>query len=174
MGSRKEGKAVSEREEIEDAIMKYRVLPISADITTEVRTTLVSPQYKSLSANVSLANGYGPCRSCLRLFNQGKDRRIYFTYNSFDGRSNLADPGPVFIHHSECPPFNADGIPTDLLELPVLFESFGDESRLISRYSMDPGQADHQIESLFADADIHFINMRNAEVGCFIATIERT
>ena len=74
--------------------MNYRVIPISAEIVSEARATLVSPQYKSLAVNVSVANGYGPCRSCLRVFEQGTDRRIYFTYNSFAGRSSLPDPGP--------------------------------------------------------------------------------
>ena len=153
--------------------MNYRVTPISADIASTVRETLVSPQYKGLTAIVSLANGYGPCRSCLRVFDEGTDRRIYFTYNSFEGRSNLPDPGPVFVHRNECPSFTGEGIPGDLFKLPVLFEAFGDESLLISRVPMDPGQADSQIDALFADPAVRFINMRNAEAGCFIATIER-
>lgn len=153
--------------------MNYRVLPISADIVSEVRATLVSPQYKSLTANVSIANGYGPCRSCLRVFDEGKDRRIYFTYNSFEARSSLPDPGPVFVHSGECRRFESDGIPRDLLELPVLFEAFGDESRLIARETMDVDRVDSQIEVLFSRPGVLFINMRNAEAGCFIATIER-
>lgn len=78
--------------------MNYKVIPIPNEVSREARKTLVSPQYKSLSAAVSMANGYGPCRSCLRVFDQGNENRIYFTYNSFEGRSSLPDPGPVFIH----------------------------------------------------------------------------
>jgi hypothetical protein len=155
-------------------IMNYKVIPISTDITSEVRSTLVSPQYKSLKANVSVADGYGPCRSCLRVFDQGRDSRIYFTYNSFDGRADLPAPGPVFIHENECKEFAGEGIPQDLLNLPVLFEAFGTGSSLISRQAMDSDDADEQIRSIFTNEEVRFINMRNAEAGCFIATIERS
>ena len=152
--------------------MGYKVTPIPAEIAAEVRDTLVSPQYKCLRADVSIANGYGPCRSCLRVFDQGNDRRIYFTHNSFDGRAKLPDPGPVFIHQHECEPFDGDGFPRDLLGLPVLLEAFGDESRLVVRDIMNVDRIDDQIRFIFSHPDVRFINLRNAEAGCFIATVE--
>ena len=154
--------------------MSYRVIPISTELVNEVRQTRVSPQYKSLVANVSVANGYGPCRSCLKIFEQGTDRRIYFTYNSFSGRSSLPDPGPVFIHEHKCPAFDGPGFPPDLLGLPVLIEAFADESRLVLRQPVDAGSVDRQIASVFSDETVKFINLRNAEAGCFIARVERT
>jgi hypothetical protein len=154
-------------------MMNYIVRPIPAEVVAAARETLFSPQYKSLRADVSIANGYGPCRSCLRVFDQGNERRLYFTYNSFDGRSDLPDPGPVFIHHERCQPFEESGIPPDLLRLPVFFEAYGDDSNLLTRQRMDPPASDSQISSIFADDRVRFINMRNAEAGCFIATIDR-
>ncbi|MGD9562399.1 MAG: DUF1203 domain-containing protein [Pyrinomonadaceae bacterium] len=153
--------------------MNYKVKPIPAAIASEVRDTLSSPQYKSLNASVSIASGYGPCRNCLCVFDQGADRRIYFTYNSFDGRSELPDPGPIFIHENECVPFDRDGFPDDLKALPLLFEAFGDESRLLSRTRLDPDRIDAQIREIFTTPDARFIHLRNAEAGCFVATIER-
>ena len=153
--------------------MNYKVIPVPAEIAAETRETLLSPQYKSLKADVSLANGYGPCRSCLQVFDQGKDHRIYFTYNSFESRSSLPDPGPVFIHENECMRFEGRGFPDDLNELPVLFEAFGEESSLLSRTALILGRADEQIAAIFADPQVRFINLRNAEAGCFIATVER-
>lgn len=153
--------------------MSYRVIPIDGEKVAAVRNDLVSPQYKSLAANVSLANGYGPCRSCLRVFGQGTDQRVYFTYNSFEGRSTLPDPGPVFIHLDECSEFGGNSFPPDLLDLPVLLEAFGDDSRLMSRHHLDRGHVDVQIGEIFRDDAVRFINLRNAEAGCFIATVER-
>jgi hypothetical protein len=153
--------------------MSYKVIPISTEITSRARATLVSPQYKSLKANVSVADGYGPCRSCLQVFDQGTDRRIYFTYNSFDGRSGLPDPGPVFIHENDCERFEGIGFPEHLNELPVLFEAFGEDSNLLSRTALVPDNADGQIASIFREQGVKFINLRNAEAGCFIATVER-
>lgn len=153
--------------------MGYRVVAIPTEVSNEVRRRLVSPQYKSLAANVSVANGYGPCRSCLRVFDQGSDRRIYLTYNSFDGLSPLPDPGPIFVHENECRRFDCEGFPPDILELPVYLEAFGDESRLVERVSMKREAVDSQIADLFADGAVRFINLRNTEAGCFIARIER-
>ena len=122
--------------------MNYRVVAIPDEISSEVRRTLTSPQYKSLAANVSVANGYGPCRSCLQVFDQGNDRRIYLTYNSFDELSPLADPGPIFIHENECSRFESDGFPPDILDLPVYLEAFGVDSHLIERVKMEKDRVD--------------------------------
>jgi hypothetical protein len=154
--------------------MAYKVVAIPDDISSEVRRTRLSPQYKSLAAHVSVANGYGPCRSCLRVFDQGTDRRIYMTYNSFDGLSPLPDPGPIFIHENDCLRFAADGFPPDVLDLPVYLEAFADESRLIERVAMSRESVDTQIAGLFAKKQVRFINLRNAEAGCFIARVERS
>jgi len=153
--------------------MDYRVVAIPETMSSEVRRTLTSPQYKSLAANVSVANGYGPCRSCLRVFEQGVDHRIYLTYNSFDGLSPLPDPGPIFIHENECSRFDSDGFPPNLLELPVLLEAFADESRFVKRVRMEADIVDSQIARLFSNEAVRFINLRNAEAGCFIARVER-
>lgn len=153
--------------------MSYKIVPIDGAIVKEARETLLSPQYKSLDAIVSVANGYGPCRSCLQVFQQGVDRRLYFTYNSFDGLSPLPSPGPVFVHNEECAAFGDDGFPPDLLDLPILFEAFGEDSRLVSRERMDPATAEEQVGTAFEDLEVRYINLRNAEAGCFIARAER-
>lgn len=155
-------------------MMNYKVVPIPGEIASEARKSLISPQYKSLRAFPGIADGYGPCRSCLKVFDQGKDRRIYLTYNSFDGRSSLPDPGPIFIHENECKPFDSDRFPTDLLGLPIYLEAFSDDSRLVERVRMDAPAIDSQISRMFASSDVRLINLRNAEVGCFIARVERT
>jgi len=153
--------------------VNYRVVAIPDEISSEVRRTLISPQYKSLAANVSVANGYGPCRSCLQVFDQGKDRRIYLTYNSFEGLSPLPDPGPIFLHENECSRFESDGFPPDILDLPVYLEAFADESRLVERVAMNREDVNSQVTDLFASDQVRFINLRNAEAGCFIARVER-
>jgi hypothetical protein len=153
--------------------MNYRVTPLPTDISSEAREKLISPQYKSLKADVSIATGYGPCRSCLSAFDQGTDERIYLTYNSFEGRSDLPDPGPIFIHKNECEPYNDERFPPDLIDLPLLFEGFGENSELIRREKVDKTSVDDQIENIFDLTRVKFINIRNAEAGCFVGRIER-
>ncbi|MFN0279936.1 MAG: DUF1203 domain-containing protein [Pyrinomonadaceae bacterium] len=153
--------------------MTYRVVSIPEKISRTARETLTSPQYKGMKADVSVATGYGPCRSCLKVFKQGEDERIYITYNSFDGISDLPGPGPIFIHKRECERYSDDRFPSDLLTLPLLLEAFGDESKLISREKINCEIVDSQIDKAFTDADVRFINLRNGEAGCFVARIER-
>jgi hypothetical protein len=152
--------------------MEYSVIAIDPSLTTKVRERLVSPQYPSLAAAVSVANGYGPCRSCLNVFDQGNENRIFFTYNSFEGLSDLPDPGPVFIHESDCPRYEGNALPADLLDLPLLFEAFGERSDLIIRAPVEKSGVDRQIEEIFATPGVEFVNVRNAEAGCFICRIE--
>ena len=148
--------------------MSFVIEPISSEIVNTVRESMVSPQYKSLPAIESVADGYGPCRSCLRVFEQGSDRRIYFTYNAFEGHSSLPDPGPVFIHAESCEPCDG-GLTEDILGLPVYFEAYGENSRLIERERMDKLNFCQQLTALLSLQGVKFVNLRNAEAGCYIA-----
>ncbi|MEP7076010.1 MAG: DUF1203 domain-containing protein [Acidobacteriota bacterium] len=152
--------------------MSYKVVPISDEITTKVRQTLISPQYKH-PASVSMATGYGPCRSCLKTFDEGKDERILFTYNSFEGLSDLPLPGPVFIHADVCEDYDESSFPAGLVKLPLLLEGFGCDADMMIRERLDVERIDEQIEQIFGTDEIHFINVRNAEAGCFVARIDR-
>jgi hypothetical protein len=85
----------------------------------------------------------------------------------------LPDPGPVFVHEHECEAFDREGFPVDILGLPIYLEAFGRESDLAKRIRMDPDRIEIQIDDLFAMDEVRFINLRNAEAGCFIARVER-
>ena len=152
--------------------MSYKVIPISSEIAGSVRENLKSPQYGH-PASISIATGYGPCRFCLKTFNQGQEERILFTYNSFAGLSNLPLPGPVFIHKDKCREYSENGFPADLIDLPMLFEAFGENSEMIKREPVEREKIDQQIQSIFVLPKVNYINIRNAEAGCFIARIEK-
>jgi hypothetical protein len=152
--------------------MSYKIVPISSEIAQAVRENMVSPQYGH-PAHAETAAGYGPCRQCLKTFVEGVEERILFTYNSFSGLSDLPLPGPIFIHKNECQAFDGSGFPPELISLPLLFEGFADESRLVSREAVDGNRIDRQIEEIFSDPETRFINLRNSEAGCFVARIDR-
>ena len=59
-----------------------------------------------------------------------------------------------------------------LLDLPLLFEGFGDESQLIKREKISPENLEQQIADIFALPKVKYINIRNAEAGCFVASIQ--
>jgi hypothetical protein len=152
--------------------MQYKVVPIAAEIARAVREKMKSPQYGH-PAHAETAKGYGPCRVCLEKFVAGAEERILFTYNAFENLSPLPLPGPVFIHRRECRAFAANEFPPALRDLPLLFEAYGAESVLIAREALRPAEIDRQIGALFARESVGFINLRNAEAGCFVARVER-
>lgn len=153
--------------------MNFKVMPIARPVA--VGNAHSRPQTFVLRRHQRLTHlgRYFECRSCLKVFRQGEDERIYLTYNSFEGRSTLPDPGPIFIHKDDCEEHSGGEFPRDLLDLPLLLESFGDESRLLQRQNMNPASVSDQISSIFSDEQVRFINLRNAEAGCFIARIDR-
>lgn len=153
-------------------LMKFKVIPISSEITEKARRSLVSPQYKSLKAFVDVATGYGPCRSCLKTFREGEEKRLFFTYNAFDGLAELPDPGPVFIHHQECPQFDEDLFPPDLRDLPLLFEAYNTSGDLVTRKKAVSEDIENQVTDLLAAPSVDYLHIRNSEAGCFIARIE--
>lgn len=158
-----------------ELMMSYRVVAISDEIAREVRTTLKSPKYGH-PAHVEVATGYGPCRSCLQTFVEGEDERILFTYDSFAGVEGTPSPGPVFIHRAECQRFETAGFPQTLRLLPLLLEGYGRGSwRLFQEPIVNGvnGDLDTVIDRILAHSAVEYIQVRNAEAGCFMARIER-
>jgi len=153
--------------------MSYRVTPMDVALTEKVRTLMISP-FGKLPVWSSVATGYGPCRSCLKKFCEGEEERIYMTYDPFSGKSDLPLPGPVFIHSDRCEEFTGDGFPQELLSIPMLFDGYGEHSSLKVSEPIEKENFEDQIARMLSAPDVEFVHIRNAEAGCFIATIERS
>ena len=154
--------------------MNYKVIPMPQELVEKARETRMSPQYNNLPAFSAIATGYGPCRSCLKTFKEGEEERLYIAYNPFEGLSDLPLPGHIYIHTEHCEEFRGQEFPNDLLDLPLLFEGYADDSYMIRRERVSKVDHERQIETMLADPLIRFVNIRNAEAGCFIARIDRT
>jgi len=154
-------------------MVPYRVVAIPNRVAELVRSTLRSPGYGH-PAHIEVATGHGPCRSCLRDFEIGVDRRILFTYDPFHGIESLPLPGPVFIHESACERFPEDrGFPADLCNHALTLEAYGRGRRPVTRESVSDGRVEERIESLLARADVDYIHVHDTEAGCFDLRIER-
>ncbi len=151
--------------------VSFKIVAISPEIAESVRATLRS-SWAGLPASVSIATGYGPCRSCLKIFETGKDERIFFTYNPFEGRAGLPLPGPIFIHKEACESYTGGIFPPDLRGLPMLFEAFFTDGEMLKRVKVAVSDIETRIEELFAIPAVNYIYVRNAEAGCFMAFIE--
>ena len=124
----------------------FRVAPIDPAIAERARREQRSPQYGH-PASVELAKGYGPCRSCLRVFRQGEEDRLLFTFNPVPA-TGLPQPGPIFIHKDACVPFDAEGVPPDVRGLPLFLEGFGRVSWLVRRVPIEGGDVEAALAAL--------------------------
>ena len=111
-------------------MLRYRVSGISEQLAQTVRSTLQSPQYGH-PAHVEVASGYGPCRQCLKTFNQGQEERILFTFQPFVSPGALPAPGPVFIHREACRQYDELRFPEELRSVPLVLESYGERGMLL-------------------------------------------
>jgi hypothetical protein len=150
----------------------FQITAIPAEIAQSVRETGMS-SWAKLPASTSIAKGYGPCRLCLKTFEAGKEERIFFTYNSFEGRAELPLPGPVFIHKEECERYSGEHFPPDFRSLPMVFEAFAGNGKMLKREKVTESKIELQIEELFELPAVSYIYIRNAEAGCFMAFIDR-
>ncbi len=153
--------------------MRYRVIPIPTKLARLARSTGKAPGYgHTAEHSIASADGYGPCRHCLRRTREGEGR-LLFNYNPYHGMDEVAVVGPIFIHEEDCQRYEAEGFPAELRGLPLVAQGhFEDGSGLLNR-AMDSEHPEACIDALFVDSRVGFITLRNAEAGCFVARVER-
>jgi len=152
--------------------MQFTVRPITRQLADEVRRTRLSPGYGH-PAHLEMARGTGPCRCCLQPFVAGRDARLLFTYRPAGHDDSLLAPGPVFIHAEQCQAYAAPGFPDGLRSLPLAFEARASGSRVIELATSRESSPEEHIERLFETTAAEWIQLRNAEAGCFIARVDR-
>jgi Protein of unknown function (DUF1203) len=151
----------------------YRVVAIPEDVASEVRASGRSPRYGH-PAHREIARGYGPCRHCLRDFAVGVDERILFTYDAFSGREPMPLPGPVFIHAAACSRYPEDGgFPADIATHELLLEGFAAGRQLRGQETVRDGAVGPAVVRLLADPAVDYLQVRDANAGCFDFRIER-
>lgn len=153
--------------------MVFTVRSVSQEIADEVRRTRLSPGYGH-PVHLEVAGGTGPCRCCLRTFVPGVDRRLLFTHRPSGQQGSLMAPGPVFIHADHCDAFAAEeGFPEGLRELPLAFEARASGGRVTGISSQDGIPAEQQLDELFANPAVEWVQVRHAAAGCYIASVHK-
>jgi hypothetical protein len=150
---------------------RFVVEALPQEVATYVRETGRDPIWGH-SAVAEPATGFGPCRLCLRTFEQGESR-VLFTYDSYAGVAEFPQPGPVYVHADDCARYDREGFPPDLHTLKLTFEGIAAGPLVVALERTDGGGVDDAIERLFDNADVGFVNVRNTEAGCFVARVDR-
>jgi len=154
--------------------MSFRVTPIPTSITEEARRTGRAPGYgHPVQISLASAQGYGPCRSCLRRTREG-ERRLLLNYNPYRESEEVGVVGPIFIHEAACLPFTGAGFPDELRGLPMVLRGHLQGGVGIVNRKLVSEDPEAAIEAMFLDPGIAFIAIQNAEAGCFIARVERS
>jgi hypothetical protein len=151
----------------------YRVLAVSEKLARKVRETRTSPGYGH-PVHAEVATGYGPCRSCLRDFEIGVERRLLFTLDPFFGVEEFPLPGPVFIHEDQCPRYPEQaGFPADLLGHDLTLVAYG-KGRLQRAEERATGVAvEPAVTRMLARPDVDYVLVRDTPAGCYDFRIER-
>jgi hypothetical protein len=151
----------------------FRFLGIPSAIADEARATLKSPQYGH-PAHQEVAQGYGPCRVCLRTFKVGQEERLLFTYQPFEDPGSLPAPGPIYVHATSCPRYNRDVLPPDFRALPLVVEGYRPGGKLVAQERVGERDPEAVLAQVFQEARAEYAHIRNGEAGCFMARVERT
>jgi len=155
----------------------FKVLPIKNEIAQEIREKMVDQNVNQLSVSIAVENSYGPCRSCLRQFKTG-ERRIVFSYSPNPIANPYNETGPIYIHADECEPYkDADVFPPEVengrIKFPLAFRAYNKNGMMIDGLLPNGERPGETIEALFENENIAFVHVRNRQVGCFIAHVDR-
>jgi hypothetical protein len=105
--------------------ISIKIVAIPTKVAASVRSTGKAPRYGH-PAHRDLATGYGPWRHCLRAFAKGKEDRVLFTYDPFQGGENVPLPCPIYIHAEDCERYPEDGgYPESLRQYPSVLSAYG-------------------------------------------------
>ena len=151
----------------------FRVLAIPTEVAQRLRATLRSP-FHDFPAYAEVATDDAPCRHCLQKFKAGVDRRILCTYDRFNGVESLPQPGPIYVHATECPRYGEDaGFPEEMRGSPRTLEAYAKGRNLLARENVVDGGYEPVIEKMLADSQAHYIQVNSTTAGCFTFRIER-
>ena len=134
------------------------------------------PDANGQSAERTFSDGKGnPCRCCLDQVPAGEEMLV-LSARPFPRPQPYAEQGPIFLCAKPCAPWTGAGLP------PILQSS---ASYLLKAYSADDriiygtGQITPQAElvqyarTLFARADVAYVDVRSAVNNCFLTRMER-
>ena len=152
---------------------EFRMIAIASELANKVRETKLSPGYGH-PVTAKVATGHGPCRHCLRPFAVGRDVRMLFTLNPFEGAAPIPQPGPVFIHEDPCERYEETaGYPAELVQFAAVLDGYDAEQMVRRRETVTNGSQEATIQEMMCDPLIRYVMVRDATAGCFDLRVEK-
>jgi Protein of unknown function (DUF1203) len=115
-----------------------------------------------------VAEGYEPCRRCLRRAKAG-ERLLLLPYDPFTVPSPYAGEGPVFVHETCGEP----GVGLDQVRGSVVSLRAYDEDAMLVEAEVVPGERLTERAGALLDGDAAFLHVHFAGPGCFAFRVDR-
>ncbi len=123
-----------------------------------------------MRAETAISDGKGtPCRSCLHDVPEGAGMLI-LSARPFPAPQPYAEQGPIFLCADQCNPWDGAGLPPILMTSPdYLLKAYGHDDRIIYGTGQITPAAEiaTYANTLFARADVAYIDVRSARNNCF-------
>jgi len=118
--------------------------------------------------------GLGPCRHCLGMIGV-QETKLVLAYRPFAERHPYSEVGPIFLHPTPCPRYEAPAVPGwfDYLD-PAIIRGYGQDDWI--RY--DTGKAvvgqevAHTARVILTDPTIAYVHVRS-QFGCLLCRVDR-
>ncbi len=153
--------------------MQLAVRGIATDEVQHLRAG--GPDAHGQPALTRVAEGLAnPCRHCLGLIAPG-DEKLVLAYRPFTAPQPYAETGPIFLHKTDCAPYESDRLPPwfDFMD-PAVVRGYGADDWI--RYDTGDVVAGKDLtaacERILADATIAYVHIRS-KFNCFQCRVDR-
>ena len=116
-----------------------------------------------------------PCRHCLGFIAEGEDMLV-LAYRPFPALQPYAETGPVFLHASDCPRYEAVEILPPMLNSPdYIVRGYGENDRIV--YGTGAVTPTEEITArahmLLQRPDVAYVHVRSARNNCYQCRIDQ-
>jgi hypothetical protein len=156
---------------------KFKIVPISKAYANKIKLTLRDDFGHEVIEKV--AAGSGPCRVSLKPFKKGIDKRLLLTHSPFEIDNAFNQPGPVFINSDDVEEYSdiyrfPPEIKANKKSFPLSLIGYDANQQMVFTKLVGDADVDELIGEIFEQqADVQYLQARNAQACCFICKIER-
>lgn len=152
---------------------QFRIVAIPTETAEYVRSTHKSPRY-GFPAHEEPAKPGSPCRHCLQNIKTGEQHSILFTYDRFEGLHEHPQPGPIYIHATDCPRYpEAAGFPEEMRPSPRTVEAYAAGRKLVAHQHVSDGGYESVFTDFFTNPEVSYLLVNSTTAGCFTFRVER-
>lgn len=115
-----------------------------------------------------------PCRHCLQLIADGEEKLV-LSYRPFADAQPYAEVGPIFLHTTECPSYEADQLPTWFAYVtPAVIRGYGRDDWI--KYETGAVVLGSDLtatcQKILTNHDVAYVHIRS-KFNCFQCRVDR-